>query len=58
MPLQRVKPETIASGGSSAVEDFAGSILDLRPATDYEIELHAADVNGPVDESVEPTGCE
>lgn len=51
MALLRVKPETVPSGGSAAVEEFAGSILDLRPATGYEIELHAVDADGPVDET-------
>lgn len=49
--LLRVKPETIPAGEGSAVpEQFAGSIFDLRPATTYELELHAVDADGPVDE--------
>ncbi|MBI5503241.1 MAG: hypothetical protein HY899_00455 [Deltaproteobacteria bacterium] len=49
--LLRVKPETTAAGEGSAVpEQFAGSIFDLRPATTYELELHAVDADGPVDE--------
>ncbi|HJQ82848.1 MAG TPA: hypothetical protein VKA21_02140 [Candidatus Binatia bacterium] len=31
---------------------FAGSIFDLQPATTYEVELHATDPDGPVDQTV------
>lgn len=56
MPLMRVKPETVAAGSPPIAEQFAGSILDLRPATSYEIELHATDADGPVDETVTING--
>ncbi len=49
LPLFRVRPETV--DGRSVPEQFAGSIFDLRPATTYEIELHAIDADGPVDET-------
>ncbi len=49
--LLRVKPETIPAGeGMTVPEQFAGSIFDLRPATTYELELHAVDADGPVDQ--------
>jgi hypothetical protein len=48
MDLFRVHPEDVA--GRSVPEQFAGSIFDLRPATTYEIELHALDDDGPVDQ--------
>jgi hypothetical protein len=46
-PLFRVFPETVTQ---SVPEQFAGTIFDLAPDTAYEIELHAADPDGPVDE--------
>jgi hypothetical protein len=49
MPLLRVRPETV--DGRIVAEEFAGSVLDLRPATTYEIELHAVDPDGPVDQT-------
>jgi len=53
LPLMRVMPETIPAGEGKAVpEQFAGSIFDLRPATIYELELHAVDVDGPVDQTL------
>ncbi len=48
-PLFRVRPESVV--GRVVAEQFAGSILDLRPATAYEIELHATDPDGPVDQT-------
>jgi len=61
MPLFRVRPETIATipghprGESDWArwfpEQFAGSIFGLAPATTYEIELHATDPDGPVDQT-------
>jgi hypothetical protein len=47
-PLFRVHPEAVV--GRIVPEQFAGSLLDLRPATAYEIELHATDTDGPVDQ--------
>jgi hypothetical protein len=49
LPGYRVRPETV--DGRSVPEQFAGSIFDLRPATSYEIELHATDADGAVDET-------
>jgi hypothetical protein len=46
-PLFRVFPETVPQ---PVPEQFAGSIFDLAPDTSYEIELHATDADGPVDE--------
>src|SRR5205085_4256727 len=57
LSLLRVLPETVTSGDPNPiVEQFAGSIFDLRPATDYEIELHMVDADGPVDDTVVVTG--
>ncbi len=47
LPLFRVHPESVANW--SIAPQFAGSIFDLRPGTSYEIELHATDPDGPVD---------
>lgn len=49
-PLMRVRPED--TRGRTVPEQFAGSIFDLRPATTYDIELHAVDADGPVDETI------
>lgn len=46
-PLFRVLPETVPQ---PVPEQFAGSIFDLTPDTAYEIELHAIDADGPLDE--------
>ncbi len=53
-PLFRVRPESVV--GRIVPEQFAGSIFDLRPATTYEIELHATDPDGPVDATFALTG--
>jgi hypothetical protein len=53
-PLYRVHPEVVV--GVPVVEQFAGSIFDLRPATSYEIELHATDIDGSVDQTIMLTG--
>lgn len=50
LPLFRVRPEVVT--GWTVPEQFAGSIFELAPATAYEIELHAVDADGPVDEVV------
>jgi hypothetical protein len=55
LPLLRVRPETV--DGRTVAEQFAGSIFDLRPATTYEIELHAVDGDGPVDETIPLTAA-
>jgi len=52
LPLMRVQPETVAPGNGTIAEQFAGSIFDLRPATDYELELHIVDADGAVDDTV------
>lgn len=53
LPLLRVLPETVPSGDDNViVEQFAGSIFDLRPATEYELELHMVDADGPVDDTI------
>lgn len=49
-PLFRVRPEFVV--GLDVPHQFAGSIFDLMPATDYEIELHAVDLDGEVDETI------
>ena len=48
-PLYRVHPESIV--GWTATPQFAGSIIDLRPNTQYEIELHAVDPDGGVNQT-------
>jgi hypothetical protein len=48
MDLFRVHPESVV--GRTVEPQFAGSIFDLEPATTYEIELHATDPDGPVDQ--------
>jgi len=53
-PLHRVRPEVVT--GLPVLEQFAGSIFDLRPATSYEIRLHATDVDGGVDQTLNLTG--
>src|SRR5258707_3557057 len=44
LPLFRVHPETVANW--TVAPQFAGSIFDLKPATSYDIELHAVDPDG------------
>jgi hypothetical protein len=46
-PLFRVLPETVTQ---PVPEQLAGTIFDLAPDTAYEIELHATDPDGPVDD--------
>jgi hypothetical protein len=50
MNLFRVRAESV--GGRVVPQQFAGSIFDLQPATTYEIELHAIDADGAVDQTV------
>jgi len=47
-PLLRVMPETVSI---AVPQQLAGSVFDLKPGTDYEIELHAVDPDGGVDET-------
>lgn len=44
--LLRVRPETLSV---TVPEQFAGSVFDLQPDTDYELELRAVDADGPLD---------
>ena len=50
LPLLRVHPEVVS--GRTVPAQFAGSIFDLKPATLYEIELHAVDPDGAVDQTL------
>ncbi len=54
LPLFRVHPNTVAN--YSIVPQFSGSIFDLKPGTQYDIELHAHDDDGPVDRVFTITG--
>ena len=47
MPLAHVHAEVVQ--GFATTPQFAGSIFDLAPDTDYTIELHAVDPDGNVD---------
>ena len=53
LPLFRVHPETVANW--TVATQFAGSIFDLKPATSYDIELHATDPDG-VDQLITISG--
>lgn len=44
LDLARVRPELVT--GLVVPQQFAGSVFDLRPDTDHEIELHAVDPDG------------
>ena len=48
LPLFRVHPETVS--GLNIEHQFSGSIFDLKPGTKYDIELHAVDPDGNVDQ--------
>jgi len=54
LPLYRVRPESVT--GLSVPEQFAGSLFDLAPGTAYEIELHATDTDGAVDQTIPLAG--
>jgi hypothetical protein len=54
LPLFRVHPEVVTT--LPLVPQFAGSIFDLKPATAYEVELHATDPDGKVDQTISVTG--
>jgi len=43
-PLFRVRPESVV--GRTVPEQFAGTVFDLMPANDYEIELTVTDPDG------------
>lgn len=48
LPLLRVHPEVIT--GLVVEPHFGGTVFDLKPGTSYEIELHAVDPDGKVDQ--------
>ena len=54
MPLQHVHAEAVT--GETVTPQFAGSILGLAPATSYDVELHAVDADGAVDQTLTLTG--
>jgi hypothetical protein len=54
MPLQHVHAEAVV--GLTVAPQFAGSIFDLAPGTSYDIELHAVDTDGAVDQTLDLTG--
>lgn len=54
LPLFRVHPAEVT--GRSVPAQFAGSLFDLAPGTTYDIELHATDPDGPVDQTLTTTG--
>ncbi|HZR81838.1 MAG TPA: hypothetical protein VFD92_12130 [Candidatus Binatia bacterium] len=54
LPLFRVRPEHVV--GRIVQPQFAGSIFDLAPATTYDIELHATDPDGGVDQTIALAG--
>jgi MYXO-CTERM domain-containing protein len=54
LPFFRVHPEHVS--GMTVAAQFAGSIFDLTPETSYDIELHAVDPDGSVDQTVSLTG--
>ncbi len=54
LPLQHVHAEAVT--GLTVTPQFAGSIFDLAPNTSYDIELHAVDADGAVDQTLVLTG--
>lgn len=50
LPLFRVHPENVTV--LTVPSQFAGSIFDLTPGTSYDIQLHAVDPDGGVDQTV------
>jgi hypothetical protein len=54
LPLWRVRPEVVV--GRTVPEQFAGSAFDLKPATTYELQLHATDPDGAVDQTLTVEG--
>lgn len=54
LPLHRVRPDVVT--GFTVPDQFAGSIFDLAPATAYDIELHAVDADGSVDQTLSLQG--
>jgi MYXO-CTERM domain-containing protein len=55
LALFRVRPEVVT--GRTVPQQFAGSIFDLSPGQSYEIELHAVDADGNVDQVVNLTAA-
>src|SRR5207302_897704 len=49
LPLFRVHPESTVT--YVLTPQFAGSIFNLKPATSYDIELHAVDPDGSVNQT-------
>src|SRR5215471_19298152 len=49
MPLQHVHTEEVV--GLTVAPQFAGSIFDLAPGESYDVELHATDPDGAVDQT-------
>lgn len=54
-PLYRVHTDTVYD--YTVAPQFSGSIFDLRPNTSYDIQLHAVDPDGPVDQTFTLTGA-
>jgi MYXO-CTERM domain-containing protein len=54
LPLFRVHPENVT--GLTVPAQFAGSVFDLAPGTAYDLELHAIDPDGSVDQLIPLSG--
>jgi hypothetical protein len=54
VPLQHVHVEAVT--GFTVTPGFGGSIFDLAPGTSYDLELHATDPDGGVDQTLTLTG--
>ncbi|HVY49242.1 MAG TPA: chondroitinase-B domain-containing protein, partial [Minicystis sp.] len=54
MPLVHVHAEAVQ--GLAVSPQFAGTIFDLRPGTSYDVELHAVDADGGVDQTLMVSG--
>lgn len=54
LPLFRVHPENVT--GLTVPAEFAGSVFDLGPGTSYDLELHAVDPDGNVDQTISLSG--
>jgi hypothetical protein len=50
LPLHRVHPSVV--NGRTVMPQLAGSLFDLSPDTAYDIELHAIDPDGAIDQVV------
>lgn len=55
LPLYRVHPESVLH--YVVQPQFAGSILDLRPSTSYDVELRVSDPDGPVNQTITLTAA-